>query len=281
MASTALRLASKAVRDPRRAVLRLVLRSRLGRLHMDDERTRLISFLSRHFHVDASAFLEEYRRSAFRRWFQDQRAALARFPGPYRMGTTGEFGCEAMYLLIRAARPRRVVETGVLYGGSSAHVLAAMAMNGEGELHSIDIGRDEREPPHDFFIPVDLRSSWDLVIGDSRRVLSSVLSRCGTIDMFHHDSLHTSEHMTWEFATALPYIKEGGILSSDDVLNPPSLTGIFRANPFHAFCASRGLSFSTFQNLGIALRASTSAPPSMRQGAHPVAHGRADESWKT
>ena len=35
-----------------------------------------------------------------------------------------------------------VVETGVLYGASSAHILAALAQNGDGELHSIELGRD-------------------------------------------------------------------------------------------------------------------------------------------
>jgi predicted O-methyltransferase YrrM len=60
--------------------------------------------------------------------------ALGCFRGPYRHGTTGECGCEALYLLVRAARPRTVVKTGVLYGASSAHILAALARNGEGQL---------------------------------------------------------------------------------------------------------------------------------------------------
>jgi predicted O-methyltransferase YrrM len=253
--STEFRLATKAVFNPRRAVLRLVLRARLRRLTPNEERARLLSFLSVHFNVDAAGILEEYRHSHFRHWFRDRRAALERFEGPYRFGTTGEFVCQAMYLLVRSARPQRVVETGVLYGGSTAHVLAAMAANGSGELHSIEIGRpDEREPPHDFFVPAELQRRWELIIGDSRSELPVLLSRCDGIDMFHHDSLHTWEHMTWEYETALPCLREGGVLSSDDVLNPPSIVGIFQPNAFPAFCRAKGLAFSTFHNLGVALR---------------------------
>jgi hypothetical protein len=77
--------------------------------------------VSKRYGVDADALLGEYRQSGFREWFGRRRAALERFPGPYRLGTTGEFGCEALYLLVRAARPQTIVETGVLYGASSAH----------------------------------------------------------------------------------------------------------------------------------------------------------------
>lgn len=243
----------KAVRDPRRAVLRLVLRSRLGRTDVETERRRLVSFLSKRYDIDALALLAEYRQSSFLDWFRKQRAALERFPGPYRLGTTGEFGCEALYLLVRAARPRTIVETGVLYGASSAHMLAALARNGGGELYSVEIGRDPREPSHDHFVPGELRHQWRLIIGDSRRELPALLDRCAPIDMFYHDSLHTFDHMTWEFETALPHLSPSGVLASDDVLNPPSLAGIFREGPFPAFCRDRQVFHTTFHNLGVAL----------------------------
>ncbi len=249
----ALRLAMKALRHPDRAVLRLVLKARLRRTPVARERLRLLSFLSRQFGVDAVSLLREYRKSEFYSWFQRQRVALDRFRGPYRFGTTGFFGCEALYLLVRASRPGTVVDTGVLYGASTAHILAALADNGGGELHSIDIGRDPREPPHDYFIPAELQSNWELVTGDSRRALPTLLNRIGPIDMFYHDSLHTREHMIWEYGTALPHLSLHGILASDDVQNAPSLPGIFRPNPFPAFCRTRRILHTTFHNLGLAM----------------------------
>jgi predicted O-methyltransferase YrrM len=249
------RMVGKAMRNPSRAMLRLVLRARLARTGADEERRRLLDFLSEHYGVDARELADEYRQSDFLAWFRERRAALERFPGPYRLGTTGEFGCEALYLLVRAARPRVVVETGVLYGASSAHILAALVRNGGGELHSLEIGRDTREPPHDHFVPQDLQPHWTLIIGDSRQELPSLLKRCAPIDMFLHDSLHTFDHMTWEFQTALPHLNPAGILTSDDILNPPSLLGVFQETAFPAFCKRRQVPYATFQNLGVAIPA--------------------------
>ncbi|HET6777258.1 MAG TPA: class I SAM-dependent methyltransferase [Gemmatimonadales bacterium] len=254
-----LRLAGKVLRHPDRAVLRLVLKARLRRTPIRNERVRLLAFLSRQFGVDAASFLTEYRRSEFYSWFRRQRAALDRFKGPYRFGTTGLFGCEALYLLVRATRPRIVVDTGVLYGASTGHILAALADNRSGRLHSIDIGRDPREPPHDYFIPAELQSNWDLITGDSRRELPRLLGRCGTIDMFYHDSLHTWEHMFWEYGTALPHLSSHGILSSDDVQNAPDLPGIFRKNAFPSFCRTHHLPCLTFHNLGVSVLGLTPA----------------------
>jgi predicted O-methyltransferase YrrM len=254
LAGTDARMLMKAIQHPARAVMRLVLRARLARTGIEEERARFHTFLSEHFGVDGTGLAAEYAQSDFLRWFRDRRTALQRFAGPIRLGTTGEFGCESLYLLVRAARPRVVVDTGVLYGASSAHILAALVRNGRGKLYSIDIGRDHREPPHDFFVPEDLRPHWELIIGDSQRELPSLLRRCPAIDMFHHDSLHTFEHMTWEFETAVPHLSLGGVLSSDDVLNPPSLLGIFRQNAFPAFCERQNVPYATFHNLGVGLR---------------------------
>jgi predicted O-methyltransferase YrrM len=243
---------AKAVRDPRRALLRLVLRLRLAHSDVHRDRRRFLELLSSRYGVDGAALLAEYRQASFRDWFVRRRAELALFPGPYRHGTTGHSGCEALYLLVRAARPRTIVETGVLYGGSSAHLLAALARNGEGTLYSSEIGRRPDEPAHEYFVPDELRDRWRLVIGDSRRELPGLMERCAPVDMFYHDSLHTYEHMVWEFGTALPHLGIDGLLASDDVLNPTDVQRIFRPGPFHSFCGERRIPFQTFQNLGLA-----------------------------
>jgi hypothetical protein len=79
-----------------------------------------------------------------------------------------------------------------------------------------------------------------------------LMASSGPVDMFYHDSLHTDEHMQWELGTALPHLGPGALLASDDVLNPPSLPGIFRPGPFFAFCGGRRLTHAAFHNLGIA-----------------------------
>jgi predicted O-methyltransferase YrrM len=247
------RTAGKALRHPARALRRLILWARLASRDPVRERRRLLEFLTREFEVDAAALQQEYAASDFHSWYQKRRAELASFSGPYRLGSTEAFGCEALYLLVRAARPRTVIETGVLYGASSAHILAALALNDRGTLHSIELGRSPREPTHDFLVPVHLRQRWNLVIGDSRQVLPALLSRLGGADLFHHDSLHTFEHMTWEYQTAFAHLTPGGVLSSHDVLTVDRLHRVFQKNAFVAFCETRAARWSTFQNIGIAL----------------------------
>jgi predicted O-methyltransferase YrrM len=233
--------------------LRVLFQAKQMRTTLEHERSRLNAWLAEQFGRDGLALHEEYVGSDFARWYQHRKRELEQWPTMYRLGTTGDFGCEVAYLLVRAAKPRVVVDTGVLYGASSAHILAALARNGTGELHSIDLGVAADEPPHDFFVPHDLKARWRLIIGDSRRVLPALLMRLGRVDLFHHDSLHTFEHMTWEYRTALPYLANGGVLSSDDVRIVHSLREVFRTNAFPAFCAAHGLRFGLFYNAGIAL----------------------------
>jgi len=56
-----------------------------------------------------------------------------------------------------------------------------------------------------------------IIFGDSKVILPELLAKLGSIDVFFHDSLHTYEHMMFEFKTALPKIDKGGYLISDDI----------------------------------------------------------------
>lgn len=253
MGGKILHMAGKAVRSPRRAVLRLVLKARLARTDLRRDRARLLHLVSTLWNVDAPALLAEYHRSAFARWYQPRLRRLNAQLGSARMGTSDNFSCEMLYLLVRAARPRLVVETGVLYGASSGHILAALAANGEGELHSIDLGCRPGEPPHDSLVRPDLAGRWHYHPGDARVELPRLLAGLGPIDMFHHDSLHTFEHMTWEYRTAARHLSPGGLLSSHDVLVADGVSGIFRENAFPAFCRRRRLRGFTIRNFGFAL----------------------------
>jgi hypothetical protein len=72
---------AKAVRDPRRALLRLVLRSRLARRQVETDRRALYQLLSSRYGADVDALRVEYRQSSFREWFLRRRTELARHLG--------------------------------------------------------------------------------------------------------------------------------------------------------------------------------------------------------
>src|SRR5690348_15339929 len=123
---------------------------------------------------------------------------------------------EYLYRIVRSARPRVVVETGVYRGISTAFLLAGLADNGEGLLVSIDLPDRRYSTPHvadasplaprettGYAIPEELRARWRLVVGDTRTSLPTVLEELGSLDLFYHDSEHTAETMAWEYRAAL------------------------------------------------------------------------------
>jgi hypothetical protein len=123
-----------------------------------------------------------------------------------------------IYAIVRALKPDTFVETGVQNGVSTYFILSALERNGYGMLHSIDI----RETLQDgkkvgWLVPDELKHRWDFSVGDSKEVVPKMLSELEMVDIFMHDSLHTYDHMSFEFRTAWKYIREGGVLITDDI----------------------------------------------------------------
>ena len=143
------------------------------------------------------------------------------------MGGTQEF----LYHLVRLTRPATVVETGVYRGISSAFILAALGANQVGHLYSVDLPRARYSVPGrapdqsplpageetGFVVPERLRGRWTLILGDSKQQLEPLLQNLGSVDLFIHDSEHSYTFMKWEYGVALPYVRDGGILASDDI----------------------------------------------------------------
>lgn len=122
-----------------------------------------------------------------------------------------------LWSVVTHTRPRRLVETGVGRGISSAIILTALHRIGEGQLVSIDL-----PPLRPAWVPgeaVDgyLRDRWAYIRGSSRRRLPPILKRLGAIDLFAHDSGHTRRNMAWEFRMALKYSRSGTVVVADDV----------------------------------------------------------------
>jgi predicted O-methyltransferase YrrM len=143
---------------------------------------------------------------------------------------SSEEGKKLLYLSVRALRPRLVVETGPFNGASSTFLLHALeAAGGDGRLLSFDLpdARDAlgypipegREPA--WLVPDELRSRFTLVLGDTRKTLRARLAG-ETVDLFFHDSLHTTRHMLFEFRVAWRHLRRGGVLVSDDVFWNPA-----------------------------------------------------------
>ena len=252
-ATPAATLIKKAIRNPIRAIRRLVQKARVLSLNETKERDLSIKFLEDAFEIDVEEIVDQYHHSGIAAWMDRRHAQLRDFQGHYRFGSTGRFDCETLYFLVRSLKPNVVVETGVCYGVSSAYILEALRQNGHGNLYSIDLGNTEDEPPNDFFVPLNVRDRWELIVGDCKEELPRLLEQLDRIDLFHHDSLHTYDHMMWEYETAFPHLGEHGVLSSHDVRTIVSLSNPFR-QPFVTFCERHGLHSVKSWNMGIAIQ---------------------------
>lgn len=141
-----------------------------------------------------------------------------------------------LYGLVREFQPQTLVETGVCNGVSTAVILAALEMNGEGALYSIDLpeytdteyaegtfweGKKGAAVPKGnlpgWLIPDTYRNRWQLILGRSQVKLPELLHELGEIDFFIHDSEHSYECMTFEYHQAWQHLKPGGLLVSDDI----------------------------------------------------------------
>lgn len=137
-----------------------------------------------------------------------------------------------LYAVIRASRPRLMIETGVLHGMTSAFLLRALQRNEAGRLISIDLpsysdtGPSNRDgyfatlppgKPPGWMVAADLKERWDLRLGPSAAVLPSLQLASGAIDFFLHDSDHTDDTMTFELEFAWAALSPLGILVCDNI----------------------------------------------------------------
>ncbi len=180
--------------------------------------------------------------------------------GPHEGGVQRE----ALYSIIRLLKPRNFVETGVFDGLSSSFILRAMDRNGVGHLSSIDLPAvkfvrhtttkkmgvipEGRQPG--WLIPEPLRERHTLLLGDARQLLGGRLQELEEIDGFFHDSMHTYEHMYWEFETIWPFLRRDGLLLSDDIF------GLAARGVFFKFCRHKKIEGHSFDKLGAARKTS-------------------------
>jgi predicted O-methyltransferase YrrM len=170
-----------------------------------------------------------------------------------------------IYWLVRRLRPVTVVETGVANGLSSSLILLALAKNGDGgRLHAI--GRANHLEAGDpqwrqeakvfdevvidrkslgWMVPDNCRGALELHDGDATTLLPEVVSKLGSIDFFVHDSVHSYDHMMFEFQEAKRKLSARSIVAADNIAWGSSLWDFADAHgvPAYNFRGSVGAAF--------------------------------------
>jgi hypothetical protein len=128
-----------------------------------------------------------------------------------------------LYLLVRAARPRIVIETGVRPGYSTAWILAALDANGEGSLTSLGPGTvaGRSSGVHDVgvgqFVPPSLRSRWTLALGNTPDRLREILNSARQVDLFFYDNGPEPARARFELRAAWEALSPEGLLLAHHV----------------------------------------------------------------
>jgi Methyltransferase domain len=142
--------------------------------------------------------------------------------------------CRLAWRLTRTVRPQFAVETGVARGLTTRVILEAMERNGTGRLWSIDlpplIQRELEDETAAAVAPV-LRDRWTLVPGSSRHRLPELLRQLPRVDLFVHDSMHTTRNVRFELATIWPALRPGGAVLVDDVERNRATAEFLAATP--------------------------------------------------
>ncbi|MCI4363494.1 MAG: class I SAM-dependent methyltransferase [Thermoplasmata archaeon] len=143
-----------------------------------------------------------------------------------------------LYLLVRALRPNRVVETGVRPGYSTAWILSALEANGRGTLASLGPGSTRgrapgiRETSVGQLVAPSLRGRWTLVLGNTEDHLRDILGDRDPVDLFFYDNGPDGDRARFELRTAWSALSPRGMLLAHHV----------DATPVWAeFCSLQGL----------------------------------------
>lgn len=128
-----------------------------------------------------------------------------------------------LYLLARATRPQRVIETGIGPGYSTSWLLAALQANGEGELVSLGPGPTAgrstgvQNVSVGQFVPPSFRARWTLALGNSEDRLRQILAAGERVDLFFYDNGPDATRARFELRSAWDALSERGILLAHHV----------------------------------------------------------------
>jgi predicted O-methyltransferase YrrM len=143
-----------------------------------------------------------------------------------------------LYLLARALRPTRVIETGIRPGYSTAWLLAALEANRLGSLVSLGPGTTagRAQAVHNVtvgqFVPPRLRARWTLVLGNTEEHLQRVLDDGEQVDLFFYDNGPDAARARFELRSAWTVLSPSGVLLAHHI----------DANPvWSEFCRGQGL----------------------------------------
>lgn len=158
----------------------------------------------------------------------------------YNLG--GGAGVPLLYAVVRTAKPRFVVETGVAAGFSSATILEAMSKNGSGHLYSSDFPYFRIANPEQYVgvvVEQHLKTRWSLYLKGDTINLSKIMQEIpdSSLDLFHYDSDKSYKGRDFAMRLLVGKLSENGIIIMDDIQDNSYFYDFVKKNPAYAWKA--------------------------------------------
>lgn len=135
--------------------------------------------------------------------------SLARWP----VGSMWAVEGQVLYALVRALKPKQIVEIGVHMGASTTHLRAAVRANGVGHVISIDKWAGAGS-----LIPNDLADYGTLIFDDGLRAIGGL--KKNSVDFMFEDAIHSFSEVRDIWTAIAPKCRKGAMLASHDAMHP-------------------------------------------------------------
>lgn len=146
-----------------------------------------------------------------------------------RIGTPASGGM-LLYGLIRALKPKRVVEVGAAHGIGSCYLAAGLRDNGHPgvRLVTLEGARQRIELARSVIDRQGLSNVAEVVFGDFRETFPRALADAAPVDATFNDGDKSIELTEWEFECALAAMPGGGWLIYDDIDFSPEIEALWQ-----------------------------------------------------
>ena len=145
-----------------------------------------------------------------------------------------------LYGVCENLEAKKVLETGVAYGWSSAAILSSLSKR-SGKLISVDMPMVRQTDYHLIGVAVNesLKSNWELLREPDRYGLNKAIKKHKySYDLVHYDSDKSYYGRKWSQPLIWRYLRKGGIFISDDIEDNSA---------FREFVVSNHLDFSVLK----------------------------------
>ena len=139
---------------------------------------------------------------------------------------------QVLYCLVRATRPRKLVEFSTSSGYSTTFSALAMQRNGVGTLHTVDLDARALDSAGRWLRERGLGDVVQLYHGDCRDIVPRLVS--DDLDLLFIDTLHSFEITEWYLSDVVPRLRDDCLVHIHDVMPSEARVRIHGGPPYPA-----------------------------------------------